>query len=265
MWEYDKNTYMLAQLGNPFSDSTLRNPWNMYGSTVDRQHVKYSNASMFFPNDAVNTNHVARTNLGGSTWEIWPKDTRYEDFTIECWASWWDTASGGKGFGTNTEGSCLIHYANSFWIGIDPNGIWQFLIKNANSTLYNTYKSDVQVGTRSNGTFDFVVAMRRGRNIIFYVNGVQKQIVAWNGQGAYGSSILNGHSHLSDYVQTNFVTLYTGCDNSALQATKWCGHIEDFRFTHTARYETRVLNGIPTMCHRGTNVPSLPTKAFPTK
>lgn len=265
MWVYDQNTFAIARHGMPFFDSTMRNPWSTYGATVDKTHTKFSNASMFFPNDAQNTTHVARAGLSSSTWEIWPKDARYEDFTVECWASWWDVASGGKAFGTNTEGSCLYHYANGFWVGVDPNGFWQFLIKNANSTLYNTYKSDVQVATRSSGNFDFIVAMRRGRNIIFYVNGVQKQIVAWNGQGAYGSSILNGYSHLTDYVQTSYTYWAFGADNSSLQATKWCGHMEDFRYTHAARYETRVLNGVATMCHIGTDIPALPTGPFPTR
>ena len=267
-WAYDANTFIHAYPRAPIMDSSQRSQQYMYGIMPDRYYKKFGNASIKFPNDADNTVHVNRLVMTQNWWNTRYKDLRRQDATIECWASWQSLAAGGKAFPTATEGACLWHFGNAVWVGISPTGYWQCMIKNANSTTYDTWTSDVLVGQQTavyptaTGTWDYVVLMRSGRNWIFYVNGVEKAIMRINNNGTF----TNGPTYNHDWDIVNWSEFLIGADNSALQATKWCGHVQDFRWTGgIARYETRVIDGVATMVHRGSDIPALPTRLHPTK
>jgi len=64
----------------------------------------------------------------------------------------------------------------------------------------------------------------------------------------------------ADY-STSWVRL-GGHSNDGWQRA-WTGNIQDFRVSMIARYETKVINGVPTMCHRGTSTPALPVGLHP--
>ena len=48
-------------------------------------------------------------------------------------------------------------------------------------------------------------------------------------------------------------------------ATSWCGWLQDIRYTNIARYDTIVIDSVPTMVYKNTKIPALPTKILPTK
>jgi len=269
-WLYDSNTYILSYATAPILDSSNRAYYYLYGAIPDSQHKKFGKASIKFPNDATNTTHVCRIGSDEPWWGTRHKDVRREDLTFECWASWHDLATGGSNFMSTAEGACLFHYNNALWVGINPAGYWQILVRGSNTT-YSTFTSGVQVALRSSGNMDFVAVCRSGKNWILWINGVQQAICMSNNQGTYASNgpptTANGTLSLNhDWDMYTWSNLMLGADYYANQSSKWCGNMQDFRYTQNiSRYATRVINGVATMCHNGTDIPALPTKPFPTR
>jgi hypothetical protein len=187
------------------------------------------------------------------------------DFTIECWACWFDATAGGEA-PQGTVGNVLWHYANNVLVRINSSGFWK--IDHASGggtapTVNQTYTSDVLAATATSGRFDHIVVMRKNGNFYYYINGIEKSTALGAQVGAYTAGQGITYDNSPDYSSDTAWRL--GCDWNEDNATCWTGFMQDFRFTHVARYETRVIGGIPTMVHNGTRIPALPTGISPTK
>ena len=71
----------------------------------------------------------------------------------------------------------------------------------------------------------------------------------------------------SDY-STQDVTMHLGSNSNensdSTNGYPWSGYIQDFRYTSfVARYDYKVINGVTTMVHRGTEIPALPSLRQP--
>lgn len=204
---------------------------------------------------------------GGWYWSPRVADVRFHDFVLEMWASWHDATAGGNAIpaGPNSEGACLLHIRNWVWVGLLANGNWNLTLKNANNaTNYYSRDTGIAGATKTSGRFDHIALQRTGRNFILYINGVQRATAPANNQGSGYPSGYTWNSDV-DYSGLDDTLVTIGRDWSALKATKWVGWLEDVRFTKTARYETKNINGVATMCHKGTTIPAMPTAPFPSR
>jgi len=263
VYTVDANTAFQSNLDGPFINIPNHAVTHIYGATPNYAVKKFGKASMHFSNKE-GGNLIDRMNLGGSSWNTRPMDIYYNDMTIELWANWWDAAAGGKA-PTATYGNCLMHYAGSLMIGINSAGQWIFRRQGGGGTsptIYWAITSPVYAATVTNNAWDFVAFVRRGGNYYFYINGVEYP--GTNYGSNFGTYASNGPTtNINDAPTGN--SLHLGCDTNVAGETSWSGNVQDFRVTHIARYETVVINNVPTMCHRGTRTPALPTALFPTK
>lgn len=53
--------------------------------------------------------------------------TRQMDFTVECWACWFDAAAGGEA-PQGTVGNVLWHYANNVMVRINSTGFGNLIM-----------------------------------------------------------------------------------------------------------------------------------------
>lgn len=105
--------------------------------------------------------------------------------------------------------------------------------------------------------------MRKNGNFYYYINGIEKSTALGAQVGSYTAGQGITYDNNPDYAADTGWRL--GCDWNEDNATCWTGFMQDFRFTHVARYETRVIGGVPTMVHNGTRIPALPTRISPSK
>jgi hypothetical protein len=259
-WSADSNTAVLVQHEQIFPDRCGGMQTHDYGVWPCYTFSKWGSHSMVFKNQtSIDTTCYQGYNMYAGYWADRAISVRRGDITIECWASWWDVASGGKDFGTTSPGSCLFHYANNVWVGINTSGNW-YAYRGDSNTVSVGITTSQAVSSRSNATWDHVCIMRAAGDWYFYVNGVyQGQWLASN-QGGYAGQGIATTNYDDDY---NNSELKIGTNYNRDFAESWCGFIEDFRVTGEQRYETVNVNGINTMCHRGTQVPALPTSKFP--
>jgi hypothetical protein len=260
---YDKYTHTLICEQAPILDKPLLNNHYQYGTGVSYKYKKFGNGSLKFSNrESTLCERIAWNNgvLPGRNLDI-----RQIDFTIEVWAQWWDLTAGGSAPNASV-GNVLWHFANNILVRIDQNGYWRFDHASGGGTspsVNQTYTSNVLAATTTSGRWDHVVMSRRNGNFYYYINGVEK----WSGLGAQYGSYSSGqgitYDNSPDYYSDP--NLQLGCDYNSDRTTAWNGFVQDFRFTLVGRYETRWVDGIPTMCHVGTSTPALPTRLFPTK
>ena len=221
---------------------------------------KWGSHSMMFKNqNSIDTTSYQAYDLYMGYWAHRALSPRRGDITIECWASWWDAASGGKDFGVTAPGSCLFHYANNVWVGIDTSGNW-YAYRGDSNTVNIGISTSVAVASRANSTWDHVCIMRTAGDWRFYVNGVLQGMWPASNQGGYAGQGMAVTNYDDDY---NNSELKLGCNWNRDFAESWCGFVEDFRVTLEQRYDTVNINGINTLCHFGTRIPALPTAKFP--
>lgn len=208
------------------------------------------------------TSLTERIYFGYEYWGVRSLDTETSDYTMEMWASYWDSASGGLAI--PAEGRILFHFTNAVQIRINSSGYWVFAHRDGTTDRQTAVTTTTLAATRSSGTMDHIVMMRKGGNGVYYVNGVEVGQLFFASPGIVSSNGLTG----TDYFSHNYYNIRDtklGCDNSDTNATAWCGFVQDFRITRAARYDTKVINGVATMVHADTTIPALPTAPFPTK
>ena len=219
---------------------------------------KYGRGSLRFNNRDTAT-IVDRVVFGASYWHPRPFDTEKQDWTFECWASWWDAASGGVAI--SASGNSLWNHSNNIMIKVSSTGYWQ-LIRGSTTTVYQTLTTDVQVATRSAGRWDHICVVRRNGSYIFYVNGVEKGNLFGNGTGTYANISVGPTTNIDDNFAASTLDTRLGSDYQAT-VNSWNGYTQDVRFTYLARYTTKVINGVATMVHVNTLLPALPTSIHP--
>lgn len=264
MWPMDANCVVLSNGDGPFYPKSNTATVMHYGTSASYQYKKFGNASMYFSNKE--TTLSERVYMGCNYWNVQALSPRRGDFTIETWACWKDAASGGTAPNA-TAGNVLWHYLNHIRVGITAAGYWKFEQASGGGTAPTYYQqyadtSGTLAATAASGRFDHVVVVRKAGDYHFYVNGVEKYIMLMSYWGSYTA----GQGPTSNWDADLYDSyLHIGCDYNGDTNTDWSGYMQDFRFTMFARYETRVINNIPTMVHAQTEVPALPTRLFPTK
>jgi Concanavalin A-like lectin/glucanases superfamily len=259
-WTEDSNTEVLIKYQRMFEDSTNQVRYELRGTIPSYQYSKWGKGSLRFGNTRTSMTDLEFYYSGYSWWNTRITDLRYGDFTVECWAAWNNVSTGGITYRQTSPGSCLFHIFNSLWVGIDTLGNWQF-IRRSSSTDYDKITSSIKVSDVDSGNFDFIVLQRFKQNYYLYVNGV---LVGISNSSNHGTYTTNGPTvNLFDDHNTNEFRI--GADYNSSVNNSWCGYVEDFRFTSKARYWTKVINGVSTMCHINSNTPGLPTAPFPRK
>lgn len=276
-----------------------------YGTTLSTHFKKFGNGSMRFGNrEAITDNDAAKTArfslennpnyTNGNTMTV-----RDGDYTIECWAAWLNAANGGIAFSANGNGNFLWTLGTTVSVGVNVNGYWKMQVVPSHSDAihwiynvgqspyvntqvpftttsgqgYQLYLTNVLVAQptfSSPNTFDHVVVQRKAHAFYFYINGVEMAIMTSSNNLSYGATNNTVYAPVAaDFTNHDVYdaagTIELGCDGSTTGNRSWCGFIQDFRATTVARYDTVVINGVPTMCHSGTEIPALPTKLYPTK
>lgn len=262
-WTYDSDTAILikGERSNPDSAERFMRHW--HGTAQPSTYSKWGEGSLLIPN-LTSKNTTAYDGIHWPIYSYWADksfDIRWGDVTFEGWASWWDAGSGGKAFNTTAPGSCLLHWTNTIWLGLDTAGSWKLEWANT-STVYNTINSGVTCAVRTDNAWDHFAVVRHKGDWYLYINGQYYGNLIGSDWGTYAS---NGPttSFASDFYNINAFTLGKEYDN--IFASSWTGFLEDFRITRAARYWVRSINGVQTMCHIGTDIPALPTGLYPTR
>ena len=274
----DANTYLMFDNASVENEKTLNGQFMVRNVWPNYTYKKYGDYSWRFDNKRSEGyasriefhNHAYYTNR--------TMDPRYDDWTMECWASWLHTDSGGAAF-QNTIGNCLFHITNEYWVGVTPSGLWRLFWANAvgNDSInfrdqvrhhqVNTSISVAQSSWTNRNNFDHVCLVRKAGSTSFYINGVEQSnkfsdghLEAW---GDNEGPINNFYPDI--YSQYTAVKLGTNWNEDLNYA--WNGFVQDFRWSRMARYKTKVINGIPTMVFADTDVPALSYLAnpYPTK
>jgi hypothetical protein len=269
MYTYDSSTVIANNLDAPWNDIAMIARNYNYNNLPSTKYKKFGRGSMKFSNklpEVINST-PDRITMGYGVWESDIYGVKRGDFTVECWALWRDRQAGGRDFGT--KGNVLWNFNNTFTVGVGTTGTWQLIYGGGfNTTVYMQQTSTVYVSTATDARWDHVVFQRKAKNLMFYVNGVEigQLPTSWIGTvAANGNTYYNNQSatYDPDFYNTSD-SFRMGVDWNQDNISAWCGYVQDFRVSVMARYETRVLNGVPTMCHIGTSVPALPTKLHPT-
>ena len=271
-----------------------------YGCMLSTHYKKFGNGSMKISNKESTTDNANSSRIGWGNEQGYNAQNalgvRDGDYTMECWAAWHRASEGGMDFSSAGYGNFLWTQAQNISVGVNANGYWKMqhvpshldsqhwtynVGIGANSQIpvtapsnygYQLFLTNVIVAQPTLSTpnnFDHVVVMRKSGCYYFYINGIEMGIMYANQSNSYGQ--------LSNTVYAPIVDLQCwdiynaagngeiGGDGTTTAGRGWHGWIQDFRWTNVARYDTVAINGVPTMCHHGTEVPSLPTKLFATK
>lgn len=292
----DANTITLTDNIWPLLEKKGAAAGYIYGVLSDTKIKKFGNASLRLGQgpDTLTANQICRFEVNNSGW--WPTDTmglRTGDVTIEMWASWRSLAAGGLGFSQAGYGNFLWSWADNITVGVNATGYWKFQhvpshtdaqhwiyqvgqgvnTQTPNTTTgvgYQLFQSNVLVAQASlanPNAFDHIVVMRRNNNFYWYINGVEMCQMTFGGLLSYGAAGNTTYAPVSaaDQWDPTSSTLYFGNASAYTVANYWNGWIQDVRVSAMARYDTLVINNVPTMVYRNTKIPALPTKPFPTK
>lgn len=260
-FEYDQYTVSHYDAGRTcvWGEFGRKSGFYSYGTPYpSTEFKKYGTGSLRF-NSRDTATIVDRVVFGASYWHSRPFDLDKQDWTFECWASWWDAASGGVAI--SASGSSLWNHSNYLMIKVSSTGYWQ-LIRGSTTTVYQTLTTNVQVATRSAGTWDHICLVRRAGTYFFYVNGVEKGNLFGNHTGTYANLTVGPTTNIDDSFASSSLDSRLGSDYQAT-ANMWNGYVQDARWTYTARYTTKVINGVATMVHVTTLLPALPTSIHP--
>ena len=298
---WSQPTLQLPIVNNKKLQATIYGP---YGTMLSTHYKKFGNGSMRLNNrdansasDAAQCARITFTNNGGN-----PNGNvmtvRDGDFTIECWAAWHSSANGGSAFSSAGYGNFLWTLGQGISVGVNSTGYWKMQHvpshTDANHWIYNVgqspyvntqtprtnvdgqgyqlYQTNVLVAQptfASPNTFDHVVVQRKAWCYYFYINGVEMAVMYGNQSSSYGALNNTVHAPIVSFDTWDIYdaagNISIGTDGSDTGGRYWSGWIQDFRATTLARYSTVSINGVPTMCHTGTEIPALPTKLYPTK
>ena len=255
----DGNTVFQSTIDSPFMERAMNSGIFHYGVMPSTEVKKFGNGSIKFTNKE--STFVDRMYCTNYYWAVRAMDIEQADVTFEMWACYMDAAAGGRAI--NASGSILMHWTNYLQIRVNSSGYW-VCAQCDGTTDRQTITTTVLAATKTGGTMDHLVVQRKGGNFQFFVNGIQRGEFFGNSPGTVTAGGFTG----TDYYSPNFYSIdnfHIGCNYDQTQATAWCGYIQDFRATRIARYDTKVINGVATMVHRGTTAPALPTSLYPTK
>ena len=254
---YDQHTHFSQKMSNPVQDSSMASLVWQYGVTPSSDVKKFGNGSLKFTNR--DTTLINRMQYAYNYWGVQHMSGQAQDFTVEFWASVWDAASGGQSIPTYRVAS---HYQNNFQVRVNSSGFWQFVLGES-YTDYHLITTDVVAATKTGGTMDHIAYVRRAGNFYCYINGVEKARIWAGNPGTYTTGSLSATDYFNP-IYYNIENFKFGTNYNEIQDKSWCGFLQDIRMTMAARYTTKVINGVSTMVHEGTNTPALPTKLLPT-
>jgi hypothetical protein len=300
-YTWSQPTLQFPILNNKKLQAAMYGP---YGTMLSTYYKKFGNGSIRLNNrdansasDAAQCARINFTNNGGNT-NSNTMSVRDGDFTIECWAAWSNSANGGSAFSSAGYGNFLWCMGTNLAVGVNATGYWkmqhvpshtdaQHWVYNVGQSPYvNTqtpytavagygyqlYQTNVLVAQptlASPNTFDHVVVQRKSHCYYFYINGVEMAVMYGNQSSSYGATSNTVYAPIVSFDNWDIYdasgNIEIGTDGSTTGGRYWSGWIQDFRATTLARYDTVSINGVPTMCHTGTDTPALPTKLYPTK
>jgi hypothetical protein len=271
-WARDTNTPVLIKMDNNLRINSQQIPGMLDGLIKPSyQYTKWGSGSIALGNYDPSVGCFDRIFLSpASGW--WPNrvmaDPRYGDFTIEGWAQWKDATAGGRAIPNTNPGACLLHWANNIWVGLNSAGNWIARRRWWQTTYYTpTLINTVPVATSTAGTWNHWCLSRNAGDYTLYVNGIVVCVLYGANHWTYTS---NGpadstQSTHDDWYNVNDIRLgYEYNSDWATNGYNWTGHVEDFRITALARYQTVLINGVASMCHVGTKISGIPTAAFGT-
>jgi len=273
----DANTHLMFDDASTQNDKTLNSQFMVRNVWPNFTFKKYGDYSWRFDNKRSDGyasriefhNHAYYTNR--------TMDPRYDDWTIECWASWLNTDSGGVAF-NNAQGNCLFHISNVYWIGLS-NGIWRFKWANAAGDdsinfrdqvrhhQVNTSISVAQCSWSNRSNFDHICLVRKAGSTSFYVNGVEQSNKFSDGHMESWGADEGPTDNLYPDVISQYTAVKLGSNWNEDLNYAWNGFVQDFRWSRMARYKTKVIQGVPTMVFADTDVAALPylSNPYPTK
>ena len=253
-WTYDQYTYASINIDGPFQNIGTVICTRQYGVLPSFRYKRFGNASLKF-SQKENTTLCDRIYADNTTFNTRQLDTRRYDFTIECWAMVWDQPIGG--IVINSYGRGLWHWWNNILVRVTNTGYWRFSSAYSNSgavdyPLNYSYANQDNTTTyyASNatiGTFDHIVMCRRGGNFYFYINGVQAHIMYGTPTGTYPSAGPTQEVGFPDYASNlgpSNIYFNIGHDTYSRADQSWSGFMQDFRVTHVARYDTKVVRWV---------------------
>lgn len=292
----DANTITLIDNIFPVKDKKQTAPGNIYGIITDTKIKKFGNASLRLGQgpETLTANAICRFDVSNGGWMSTDvMGLRVCDMTIEMWASWRSLANGGLGFSQAGQGNFLWSWADNICVGVNSTGYWKFqhvpshtdaqhwiynVGPGSNSQIPNTtasygyqlFQSNqlvAQASLANPNAFDHIVVMRRNNNFYWYINGVEMCQMSFGNHLSYGAAANTTYAPVvaADSWDPTNSTLYFGNYSNYLVANYWNGWVQDVRVSAMARYDTVVINNVPTMVYRNTNLPALPTKILPTK
>jgi hypothetical protein len=164
-------------------------------------------------------------------------------------------------------GSTLFHHSGGPHVWRTEEGNWAFTISSdfmydiSYPRRYFTIRTNTRVRNMSEGDsgWQHVALSRVNQNWILYIDGVEVGRMAASYHGSSDRPIYT--DNISGDYSTSYVAL--GSHSSTSWWRSWTGCIQDFRVSSIARYDTKVINSVPTMVHRGTMLPALPTSLHP--
>lgn len=262
----DANTAVLLRFDTMFKDYAGIGNHLMSGLIKPSyQYTKWGGGSISFGNPSTTGPNYDYIDLPGNNGYAPERvlDTRFGDFTVEGWAQWKDATAGGRATQTTAPGACLVHYQNTYWVGINTSGYWALLARSSGTTSFTpTLLTSVAVATSTAGTWNHWAFVRKDGDYFLYVDGVLITHKLGANHGTYASNGPVAAASSSDNF-SDISDFRIGYEYPTSIASNWCGHLEDLRVTALARYSPGSVNGVLTMCLNGTNTPGLPTQAFP--
>jgi alpha-tubulin suppressor-like RCC1 family protein len=165
-------------------------------------------------------------------------------------------------------GSTLFNYSGGPHVWRTEDGFWamsytsDFLYDQTYPRRITTIRSSIRAKNRSEGpdAFQHVCLQRSAHDFILWIDGVEAGRFTMSMQGAWDRPYQNDNQS-GDYSNA-YIQLGTHSNGSWQRG--WCGYIHDFRVSMMGRYQSNVINGVSTMCHRNTVIPGVPTGPFPT-
>ena len=256
---YDQFTYALINSEDVMGQEVSHKMPFFHYTTLPSTYAKFGKASLRFSNKDSASTH-SKINGNFNYYNVYPMNIQYGDFTFELWTAWQDANYGGRAF-TATTGNVLLMLFNSYYVYATPAGLWQFRRQSTN-TVYQVINTTKTVSTRTSGTWDHIVLMRKSGNIYCYVNGEEVGVI----NAAYSNTFASGGPtvNIAD-VHNGTENIHIGTDYNSTALTGWTGWVQDLRFTAIARYTTKVINGVATMVDRTSYLPALPVKLNPTR
>ena len=131
----DVNTFIMLDSASVCRDKTMKGHWLHRNVWPNYTYKKYGDYSWKFDSLRGDYAHVLNcTSQGYYT----PRtmDPRYDDWTVECWASWLNSDSGGYATTIGgAYGSCLFHISNDYYVGIVNGTKSYFLLHGTRSII----------------------------------------------------------------------------------------------------------------------------------